>query len=54
MTCGKPSWNGAMQPHQAGAIHLHNDSYEGAPTQYYHAKPRTTRPKYKWMYNRHS
>ena len=54
LTCGKPSWNGAMQPHQACAVHLHNDSYQGAPAQCYHAKPRTTRPKYKWMYNRHS
>ena len=47
LTCGKPSWNGAMQPHQACAVHPRNDSYQGAPVQCYHAKPRTTRPKYK-------
>ena len=54
LTCGKPSWNGAMQLHQACAVHLRNDSYQGAPAQCYHAKPRTTRPKYKWTYSRHS
>ena len=54
LTCGKPSWNGAMQPHQACAVHLRNDSYQGATAQCYHAKPRTARPKYKWTYSRHS
>ena len=53
LTCGKPSWNGAMQPHLACAVHLRNDSYQGALAQCYHAKPWTTRLKYKWMYNRH-
>ena len=54
LTYGKTSWNGAMQPHQACAVHLRNDSYQGAPAQCYHAKLRTTRPKYKWKYSRHS
>ena len=54
LTCGKPSWNGTMQPHQACAVHLRNDSYQGSPVQCYHAKPRNTCPKYKWTYSRHS
>ena len=40
-------WRNATTP----GIHLRNN-YQGAPTQCYHAKPRTTRPKYKWMYSR--